>query len=256
MMVMFTLKRHRGQLKGPINRRIYASFAPKRHVFEIARREADKRGFTEASGKLVQLVTDGDKDLESYGAELFPGAIHTTDVMHVIEKLWKAGECLFKEGSDELREWVEQQKERLYDGEVEQILYEIGRRHDAIPRTGPGNKGKRKRLDDVCKYLVNRGPERMNYDELLHRDLEISTGMIEGAVKNVIGRRFDHGGSRWIKERAEALLQLRCIEVNGDWDVFMNWVHDRLKADAQRHGRLLRLQSRTPAPLPVVDQAA
>lgn len=256
MMVMLTLKRHRGKLKGPINRRIYASFAPKRHTFDIARREADKRGFTEASGKLVQLVTDGDPDLERYGAEFFPSAIHTTDVIHVIEKLWKAGECLHREGSDELREWVERQKDRLYNGQVEQILYELGERSDAIPKTGPGNKGKRKRIDDVCQYLVNRGPQRMNYDELLHRDLEISTGMIEGAVKNVLGRRFDHGGSRWIKERAEALLQLRCIEVNGDWDAFMNFVHDRMKEKGQRHGTLLRLQSQAPAPLPAVAQAA
>lgn len=256
MMVMFTLKRRRGKLEGPINRRIYASFAPKRHVFEVARREADKRGFSEGSGKLVQIVTDGDSDLELYGAELFPSAIHTTDVIHVIEKLWKAGECLYREGSEELREWVGRQRERLYEGEVEQILYELAERRDAIPKTGPGNKGRRKRLDAVCRYLVNRGPERMNYDELLRHDLEISSGMIEGAVKNILGRRFDRGGCRWIPERAEALLQLRCIEVNGDWDAFMDFVHDRMRNRGQEQGTLLRLQSREPAPLPALAQAA
>jgi hypothetical protein len=256
MFVMFTLKEHGDQLKGPINRRIYASFGPKRHVFEIARREADKRGFTEESGKPVQLVTDGDQDLERYGPEFFPGAIHTTDIVHVIEKLWKAGECLFREGSEELGEWIEQQKERLYKGRVEDILHELRARHDAIPKTGPGNKGKRKRLADVHQYLVNRGPERMNYDELLDHDLEISTGMIEGIIKNVIGRRFDHGGSRWIKERAEALLQLRCIEVNGDWELFMQYVHGRMTSEAQRHGQMLRLQSQVPAPLPALNEAA
>jgi len=36
-------------------------------------------------------------------------------------------------------------------------------------------------------------------------------------VNYVIAKRFDSGGMRWIKERAEALLQLRCIEVNNDW---------------------------------------
>ena len=42
------------------------------------------------------------------------------------------------------------------------------------------------------------------------------TGTVEGVVNYVIAKRFDSGGMRWIKERAEHLLQLRCIEVNGD----------------------------------------
>jgi hypothetical protein len=43
-------------------------------------------------------------------------AMHTIDVMHVIEKLWTAGECLFREGTDPLRQWIDVQKDRLYTG--------------------------------------------------------------------------------------------------------------------------------------------
>ena len=39
---------------------------------------------------------------------------------------------------------------------------------------------------------------------------------------------------RWIKERAEALLQLRCIEINGDWDAFIEFVHDQLQQQATK----------------------
>jgi len=35
---------------------------------------------------------------------------------------------------------------------------------------------------------------------------------------------------RWIKERAEALLQLRCIDANDDWEAFVNLVHDNTRA--------------------------
>lgn len=65
MLVMYTLRRASDgtMLLGPLNKRVYASFAPKRHVFAIARREADKRGFTKDCGKQVQLLTDGDEDL-------------------------------------------------------------------------------------------------------------------------------------------------------------------------------------------------
>ena len=33
---------------------------------------------------------------------------------------------------------------------------------------------------------------------------------------------------RWIAERAEALLQLRCIELNGQWNDFIRFVHASL----------------------------
>jgi hypothetical protein len=254
MVVMYTLKRSGRQLLGPINRRFYASFAPKRHAFEIARREADKRGFTVSANKLVQIVTDGDEVLATYAKEFFPGATHTLDVMHALEYLWTAGECLHREGSSELKSWMDTQKQQLYAGNIGAILSELRRQLLAIPPTGPGNKGKRERLTGAIEYLDKR-VHQMNYDDLLAADLEIGSGAVEGAIKNIIGARFDKGGMRWIRERAEALLQLRCIEMNGDWERFIERVHDDLR-HAQERGCRIRLQQATPAPLPQLAEAA
>ena len=110
------------------------------------------------------------------------------------------------------------------------------------------------RLSQIVAYLHKRLP-LMNYKSLIDQDLELATGAAEGAVKNVIGARFDMGGSRWIPERAEALLQLRCIEHNGDWDAFIQWVHDEHLAAAQKCSRPNRLQQRNPAPLPSAKAA-
>jgi hypothetical protein len=255
LVIMYTLRREGKLLLGPLNRWQYVSFAPKRRAFEVARREADKRGFTGDSGKTVQIVIDGDNDLACYAGQYFPEAKVTIDVMHVIEKLWTAGECLFPEGSPALQEWVELQKERLYGGQVPALLTELRQRLAAIPKTGPGNKGKRERLGQVLRYLEKR-EDKLNYSELLAQDLEIGSGMVEGAVKNIIAKRCDHGGMRWIKERAEAILQLRCIDANGDWDAFCNFVHDRLQSHATLHGTRQRLQCSTPAPLPTCAEVA
>ncbi len=254
LIVMYTLKRDGRFLLGPINRWEYGSFAPKRHAFEVARREADKRGFTKESGKLVQVLTDGDDDLAAYVGKYFPEAIHTVDVMHVIEKLWSAGECFYGEGSKALAAWVDARKEELYGGQVKAMIEYLKKCLAAIPRTGPGNKGRRERLDDIIRYLDKR-TDKMNYRELMRQDLDIATGAVEGAIKYVIGNRFDHGGMRWIRERAEALLQLRCIEINGDWDRFVDWVHSDMRAKQQR-GVRLRLQQSAPSPLPVLAEAA
>ena len=251
LVVMYTLKRQGSLLLGPINRWIYASFAPKEHAFQIALREANKRGFTQDSGRLIQLVTDGDDDLDCYAKRYFPRALHTLDIMHVIEKLWSVAAAIHKEGSSELRSWVELQKKRLYGGREALIVEDLRRHLERTPKTGPGNKNKRERLEKTLKYLEKRLGQ-MNYKELRSKDLEIGSGAVEGAVKNVIGRRCDHGGMRWIKERAEALLQLRCLEINGDWDSFVRWVHDEQMFAGAVSGRRQRLQRQSPAALPVV----
>lgn len=256
MVIMYTLKRgDDGLLHGPVQKRSYASFAPKRHAFAFARREADKRGFGSGRGKQIQVVTDGDPDLQIYTDEFFPEALHTIDVMHVVEKLYTAGDCLHREGSDELRAWIERQKERLYGGGEASIVAELRERLAVIPLTGPGNKGKRQRLRDVVDYLDHR-LSRMNYKDLIERDLEIGSGAVEGAVKNTIGARFDFGGSRWIRERAEALLQLRCIEANGHWDEFIQWVHDDHRKAFSATGSPIRVQQNVPSSLPKFGLAA
>lgn len=252
IVTMYTLRRSAdGLLEGPINKKVYASYAPKRHAVAVARRETNKRGFGPESGKLVQIVTDGDNDLERYIEEVFPKSLHTVDVYHVTEYLWEASHCLYKEGSDELVEWVEAQKELLYDGQASGIVAEIDRQ---LAQLDPNKRSVQERLHKVREYIHKR-VDKMNYKELHEQDLEISSGAVEGAVNYVIAKRFDSGGMRWIKERAEHLLQLRCIEVNGDWDAFIEFVHDRTREQAHQQRKNLSLKRTNPAPLPTYGLA-
>jgi len=250
IVVMYTLRRAAdGTLEGPINKKVYASYASKRHAFAIARREADKRGFTNDSNKAVQIVMDGDNNLDRYAQEFFPKAILTIDVFHVTEYLWQAGACLYKEGSDEQAAWVESQIDALYGSRASDIIKELEMRLKRIPKKGPGNKGRRDRIQAVINYLTKR-LDKMDYKYLREQDMEVSSGAVEGAVNYVIAKRFDCGGMRWIRERAEALLQLRCIDVNNDWDDFISYVHDKTSRQMQRNKNTVFLKANTPAPLP------
>jgi len=260
MVVMYTLKTkaaHQGRkiLAGPINRKVYASFAPKRHAFAIARREANKRGFGPESGKVIQIVTDGDDDLELYARQFFPHATHTLDLYHAKEYLWKAGECLLREGSDELRAWVKRVEGLLLAGKAAQVVEEFRLEAKKIPRRGPWNINRRKRLESAADYLGKR-VHMMDYPLLRAQDLEIASGSVEGAVKHVIGKRFDNGSMRWIRERAEALLQLRCIEVNGDWDRFVEFVHGKVDRTLRTKVSECRVMTWLSGPLPVLGLSA
>ena len=254
VVVMYTLRRSGKHLLGPINRLIFASFRPKRAAFQLAKAEAEKRGFGPDSGKRVQLVTDGDDDLALYANEYLPQAEHTIDVMHVTEYVWKAGRILHREGTAALQDWVSTQKDALSRGNIEEVLKTLRKAINALPPTS-GVKSRRQRLEKVYNYLEKR-QGKMEYDQLIAEDMEIGSGSVEGAVNHVVGKRFDQGGMRWIKGRAEALLLLRCIEINGHWEPFTRYVHDTLQQEATEEGNRPRMLSNEPIGLVLQVDAA
>jgi hypothetical protein len=78
------------------------------------------------------------------------------------------------------------------------------------------------------------------------------SGAVERAIEHIVAKRCDQGGMRWIAERAEAVIQLRCIEVNGDWDRFIEFVHDRVRQQQLDEVTPVRIQQSKPKDLPDV----
>ena len=261
LVVMYTLKAspEEGLLCGPINKRVFASFAPKRFAFAYARREAEKRGFAPGSNHLIQFVSDGDRDFRIYLEEYFSEYadhefMQTIDLMHVMEYVWEAGHAQFTAGSDALATWAQKQKKRLLESRADLVLVDLRRFLEQVPKTGPGNKSKRERIEDAIRYLESN-LDRMDYRYYRDSDLELASGAVEGAVKYVIGFRLDNGGMRWIVERAEAILQLRCIMINGQWDDFIAWYHEQLQQRLKQSPRQQILRDK-PHPLPSVEKPA
>ena len=252
VVVMYTLKQGEdGKLHGPINKKIWASFAGRKAAALWARAQATKRGFGPDTTKTVQIVMDGASSLRSNLEPLFPKAIFTLDIMHVIERLWALGRHYHKEGSDELREWVDDLKALVYAGEIKELIEILHMKLKQVPKNGPGNKGRRDALNSLIGYIEPRA-DMMQYGKWSKQDLVIATGQVEGTVRQLVGERFDCAGMRWIKEKAEPLLHLRCIELNGDWQRFVAWIWQ------QHHRRLCqrrRLKVLTDQPLPLTKAA-
>jgi hypothetical protein len=196
----------------------------------------------------VQVVFDGEACLEQRMRQLFPRAVLTLDVRHAQEKLWLAGRQFHREGSDELRAWVEPLEGLLYRGRVEELLRRLGRELGRVSRRGPGTKGKRQTLGRVMEYLRKR-VKLMDYEAWRQQDLVIASGVVEGAARYVVGERLDNSGMRWIEGRAEAILLLRCIEVNGDWEDFMRWSQEQRSQELDR-GQVVQIRSKTSTQLP------
>jgi hypothetical protein len=238
LVVMYTLKRgEEGKLHGPCNKKVWASFAGRKAAARWARAEATKRGFGPDTTKTVQIVLDGAKGLKHNLEPLFPKAIFTLDVCHVVEKLWSVGHRFHKEGSAELTAWVEELKALVYGGKAADLVERLRDYLKQVPAHGPGTKGRREGLKGLIGYLAPR-LEMMRYATWIEQDLVIGSGQVEGAARHVVGERMDCAGMRWLQGKGEALLQLRCIELNGDWDRFFAWVQGLTRTRLQQRQRL------------------
>jgi hypothetical protein len=249
LVVMYTLRRgDDGRLHGPVNKKVFGTFGSRRSALEWARAQATRRGFPPGTAKTVQIVVDGETCLEQRLRRLFRGAILTLDIRHAQEKLWELGRLFHREGSAELACWVEGLEELLFKGHVRALLQRLEQEMRRINRRGPGTKEKRAAMEKVIDYLEAR-VKLMDYGRLRKEDLVIATGVVEGAARYVVGERLDNSGMRWLEERAEAVLLLRCIEVNGDWDAFMRWSQERRSQELER-GQVVQIRSKKPIQLP------
>ena len=209
----------------PKHKRVWASLLSDKDTFiadvkaEMTRRDPRRR-------RSWVIVTDGERALQRRVCESFSGVTLILDLLHVLEKLWKAAYTLHPEGSPEAQAFVHQRAKRILEGEVSQVVK--GLRQIVTKRRLTGVKAKT--LLDVAGYY-HRNRERMRYDVYLANGWPIASGSVEGACKNLIRDRFERSGMRWTPETAEALLRLRAVYLSGDLDTYWEF---HVQQDQQR----------------------
>jgi hypothetical protein len=242
LVAMYTLRRGEdGKLHGPINKKIWGQFGKRQEAMDWTREQATRRGFGPQSNKVIQIVVDGECCLRKQLEKVFPHATFTLDLRHAQEHLWKAGRLFHEEDSSELKAWVKPLNDLLQAGKVRRLLSRLKRIQASVSRRGPNTKKKREGLQKLIEYYESR-QDMMQYDKYYRDDLVLATGVIEGACRYVIGERLDCSGMRWTLAGSEPLLQLRCIELNGDWSSFSSWLSEQTTAELHQ-GTLVRLRS-------------
>jgi hypothetical protein len=83
-----------------------------------------------------------------------------------------------------------------------------------------GLEGSRRSGTDACvRYLGNKR-KFLRYDMALAAGWPIVTGVIEGACRHLIADRLSVTGARWGLDGAEAVLTLRAVITNGDFEEY------------------------------------
>jgi hypothetical protein len=153
------------------------------------------------------------------------------DIIHVLEYLWDAAHCLHPAGDRAAEAWVAGQARTILAGGSEQAAASIaGAAADAGLRPGS-----RKGIDDAVGYLTNKAAH-LRYDTALHEGFPIATGIIEGACRHLVKDRLDITGARWGLTGAEAVLKLRALRSNGDFDSYWAW-HEKQEFNRNHQAR-------------------
>ena len=149
------------------------------------------------------------------------------DIIHVLEYLWDAAWSLHDAGDPAAEDWVAVKALAVLAGDSTRAAAEITAEADAA-----GLEASRRTGADACvRYLGNKH-ECLRYDQALAAGWPIATGVIEGACRHLIADRLDIGGARWGLDGAEAVLTLRAVISNGDfeeyWRFHLEREHQRL----------------------------
>jgi len=137
------------------------------------------------------------------------------DFVHVLEYLWKAAWALFYTSDPAAEAWVAEQATKILSGKAGQVAAGIRRR---ATRYGYSAK-ERAGADECANYLSAKKPY-LDYHSALAAGWPIATGVIEGACRHLVKDRMDITGARWGLDTAEAILKLRAVTVNGDFDAY------------------------------------
>jgi hypothetical protein len=163
----------------------------------------------------VVCLMDGERALWDAQAAYFPEAVGVLDLFHVLERLWAVAHCFHKEGSDEAKEFVEQRLRDLLQGRVGYVIGGLRRRL----KTGKLSGQRRQVVRSALEYLGNN-KAHMRYDEYLAAGYPIGSGVAEGACRHLVKDRMEQAGMRWTVEGAQAMLHVRALYLNGQWEEF------------------------------------
>lgn len=173
----------------------------------------------------VALVDGNNHQIDRIQAEAITRSVNVTivvDLIHVIEYLWGAVWCFFNEGNPDAEAWVRDRTMAVLEGNTRDVAAGIRRRATTLGLAA----SKRKKADACATYLTNKAPY-LDYPTALAAGWPVATGVIEGACRHLVADRMDITGARWSVDGAEAVLKLRAVRCNDDFDPYWTFHLDK-----------------------------
>ena len=140
----------------------------------------------------------------------FPGAIQILDIFHAREHLWSVARKLHPNEEAIQKRWMMVHQDLLDKCKINKLV-------TALRSIQTTSVELAEKLEAEANYFT-RNAKRMRYPKFRRMHLFIGTGVIEAGCKTVIGSRCKQSGMFWTLRGANAILALRCTELNGRFE--------------------------------------
>ena len=194
------------------------------HVVSQVFDEAERRD-TAHQRTWVALVDGNNHQIDRINAEASAREANVTvviDFIHVLEYVWKAAWSFHREGDPAAETWVRRHAQNILAGNATRVAGQI-RREATNTALDPAQRAGA----DACASYLTHKQAYLDYPTALSNGWPIATGIIEGACRHLVKDRMDITGARWGLDGAEAILELRAIHNNGDFDQYWRYHLDQ-----------------------------
>jgi hypothetical protein len=165
--------------------------------------EAARRGVAEVHE--VVVVGDGAHWIWNLAATHLPGATEIVDWYHASQYVWTAATAIWGSAEAAREAWAHCQLAALWDGQVELVLAALEAEREAGEAVTAA----------ISYYTTHR--QRMNYPVYRARGLQIGSGSVESACKQVVSARLKQAGMIWDVAGAAAVAAVRAWLKSERW---------------------------------------
>jgi hypothetical protein len=195
----------------PVGKEVRATLYGKDIAFErLVKRVAQREG-PHIQHRVA--LTDGAEPLQDRVCDELAHFTLTLDIIHASEYLWNAANAWMGETHPNRVTWVGEQLLEILSGRTTTVIQTL----ENLTQLASLSTSQLETLNTTIGYYQRNLPY-MRYDQNLALGWPIGTGAVEGACGHLVQDRMERSGMRWTKQGAQAVLDLRSVRVNDDWD--------------------------------------
>ncbi len=162
----------------------------------------------------ISVLGDGAEGIWNAATEQFGDCRQVLDIYHAAEHVADAGKGLYGPGTPEAASWLHEGRRLLLSDGWAGLCDHIGATLLKAPELA-GHAA----LSELTGYFAMH-TDRLNYCHRLDTGQSIGSGMVEGAAKNLVGRRLKQTGARWDVENVNRMAELCCLTYSDHWEPY------------------------------------
>ena len=151
------------------------------------------------------FIADGARWIWNWVEDTYPNCEQIVDFFHAKEHLCEFAKIYFQD-KNQREKWIDTQSHTMLDKGISPVI-----------KTLEGLNKKTQKLEQLIGYYKNH-EKRMQYHVFKTKGLQIGSGAIESAHKEVLQKRLKLSGQRWTKKGLQQMAQLRVAYKSGKWN--------------------------------------